>query len=286
MADNTKKLMLKAQINEITEYHIYRKLAETSKDSNKKVLNKIAEDELRHYNFWKTYTKKEASPKKITIWFYYIIPRLLGLTFGLKLMERGEELAQKAYNELSKTILKVREIEKEEKEHENNLINMINEEKIKYVGSIVLGLNDALVELTGAIAGFTFAFQNTKIVGAAALVTGIAASFSMSASEYLSTKTEDKESPVKASIYTGIAYIIAVIALVIPYFLLKNYYFALGFTLINAIIIIFLFTFYISVAKEVSFKKRFFEMAVLSFGVAALTFIIGLIIRVFLQIDI
>ncbi|HJN56485.1 MAG: VIT1/CCC1 transporter family protein [Candidatus Woesearchaeota archaeon] len=286
MADNTKKLMLKAQINEITEYHIYRKLAETSKDSNKKVLNKIAEDELRHYNFWKTYTKKEASPKKITIWFYYIISRLLGLTFGLKLMERGEELAQKAYNELSKTILKVREIEKEEKEHENNLINMINEEKIKYVGSIVLGLNDALVELTGAIAGFTFAFQNTKIVGAAALVTGIAASFSMSASEYLSTKTEDKESPVKASIYTGIAYIIAVIALVIPYFLLKNYYFALGFTLINAIIIIFLFTFYISVAKEVSFKKRFFEMAVLSFGVAALTFIIGLIIRVFLQIDI
>ena len=278
--------MLKAQINEITEYHIYRKLAETSKDSNKKVLNKIAEDELRHYNFWKTYTKKEASPKKITIWFYYIISRLLGLTFGLKLMERGEELAQKAYNELSKTILKVREIEKEEKEHENNLINMINEEKIKYVGSIVLGLNDALVELTGAIAGFTFAFQNTKIVGAAALVTGIAASFSMSASEYLSTKTEDKESPVKASIYTGIAYIIAVIALVIPYFLLKNYYFALGFTLINAIIIIFLFTFYISVAKEVSFKKRFFEMAVLSFGVAALTFIIGLIIRVFLQIDI
>ena len=286
MADNTKKLMLKAQINEITEYHIYRKLAETSKDSNKKVLNKIAEDELRHYNFWKTYTKKEASPKKITIWFYYIISRLLGLTFGLKLMERGEELAQKAYNELSKTILKVREIEKEEKEHENNLINMINEEKIKYVGSIVLGLNDALVELTGAIAGFTFAFQNTKIVGAAALVTGIAASFSMSASEYLSTKTEDKESPVKASIYTGIAYIIAVIALVIPYFLLKNYYFALGFTPISAIIIIFLFTFYISVAKEVSFKKRFFEMAVLSFGVAALTFIIGLIIRVFLQIDI
>ncbi|MAH33268.1 rubrerythrin family protein [archaeon] len=286
MADNTKKLMLKAQINEITEYHIYRKLAETSKDSNKKVLNKIAEDELRHYNFWKAYTKKEANPKKITIWFYYIISRLLGLTFGLKLMERGEELAQKSYNLLSKTIPKVSQIEKEEKEHENNLINMINEEKIKYVGSIVLGLNDALVELTGAIAGFTFAFQNTKIVGAAALVTGIAASFSMSASEYLSTKTEDKEAPVKASIYTGIAYIIAVIALVIPYFLLKNYYFALGFTLINAIIIIFLFTFYISVAKEVSFKKRFFEMALLSFGVAALTFIIGLIIRVFLQIDI
>ncbi|MDP6367919.1 MAG: ferritin family protein, partial [Nitrospinota bacterium] len=98
MADNTKKLMLKAQINEITEYHIYRKLAETSKDSNKKVLNKIAEDELRHYNFWKAYTKKEANPKKITIWFYYIISRLLGLTFGLKLMERGEELAQKSYN--------------------------------------------------------------------------------------------------------------------------------------------------------------------------------------------
>ena len=34
---------------------------------------------------------------------------------------------------------------------------MINDERLQYISSMVLGINDALVELTGAPAGFTFA---------------------------------------------------------------------------------------------------------------------------------
>jgi VIT1/CCC1 family predicted Fe2+/Mn2+ transporter len=33
-----------------------------------------------------------------------------------------------------------------------------------YLGSIVLGLNDALVELTGVLAGLTLALQNSEII--------------------------------------------------------------------------------------------------------------------------
>ena len=160
------------------------------------------------------------------------------------------------------------------------MINLINEEKLKYVGSIVLGLNDALVELTGALAGFTFALPNAKIVSIAGFITGVSAAFSMATSEYLSTKSEKTgRQPVKAAIYTGIAYLLVVLFLISPYLFITNIYLALAASLILALLVILGFTFYISVASEVSFRKRFLEMAALSLGVASISFIIGYIIK-------
>jgi VIT1/CCC1 family predicted Fe2+/Mn2+ transporter len=164
---------------------------------------------------------------------------------------------------------------------------MIDEERLKYIGSVVLGLNDALVELTGTLAGLTFALQNARLVAVAGLITGIAAALSMAASEYLSTKTEGGEkNPLRASIYTGITYIFAVSVLIFPFLIFKNPYFSLGWALTGAIILILLFTFYFSVVREVSFKRRFGEMLAICLGVATLSFLIGLLVRQFLGINI
>lgn len=284
----TKKRLLVAQRNEITEHFIYKKLSEIVKDvNNKNVLKQISNDELKHYNFWKKYTKQDIEASRWQILKYVFIARAFGLTFGIKLMEKGEEQAQAAYDKISKVIPDATSILKDEAKHEKELINLIDEERLKYVGSMVLGLNDALVELTGALAGLTLALQNTKLIAMAGLITGIAASFSMAASEYLSTKSEEsRKNPLKASVYTGIAYIFTVLFLIFPYLLFENYYFSLAFTLVNAIIVILIFTFYISVAKDFSFKKRFFEMALISLGIAALSFGIGFLVRIFLNINV
>jgi vacuolar iron transporter family protein len=48
-----RKQIIQAQRNEVTEYHIYKRLARESKNkNNQRVLNEIAEDELRHYKIW------------------------------------------------------------------------------------------------------------------------------------------------------------------------------------------------------------------------------------------
>ncbi|MBU7029364.1 MAG: VIT1/CCC1 transporter family protein [Theionarchaea archaeon] len=284
----TRNIILKAQKNEITEYFIYEKLSQSIKDPhNKKILKNISEDELRHYHFWKKYTNQDVTPDTLKMWKYYIISKLLGITFGIKLMERGEENAQIIYEKVSEVIPDAKAIQKDEDEHEKELIALLDEERLKYVGSIVLGLNDALVELLGALAGFTLTLQNTSIIGVVGLITGIAASFSMAASEYLSTKSEGHHpNPVKASVYTGSAYLITVLVLIFPYFIFKNYYVCLGVTIVNAVVIIFMFTFYVSVVKDISFRKRFLEMAFISLGIAALTFVIGFFVRMFLHIDI
>jgi VIT1/CCC1 family predicted Fe2+/Mn2+ transporter len=109
----------------------------------------------------------------------------------------------------------------------------------------------------------------------------------MAASEYLSKKSgESSLNPVKASIYTGGAYILTVFFLIAPFLLLENHFLCLGLTVINAILIILIFTFYISVAKDLPFRKRFLEMAFISLGVAGLSFIIGILVRVVLNVDI
>jgi len=276
-----KEKILKMQRNEITEQVIYQRLANILKDRNKaEILREIAKEELSHYDFWNNFTQETTAPDRFKILFYVFISKVFGLTFGLKLMESQEILAKDAYDKLRTVSDGVDKIINDENNHENQLIDLIDEERLKYASSVVLGLNDAMVELTGALVGFTLALQNTKLVGIVGLITGIAASLSMAASEYLSTKHEATEKdPLKASIYTGIAYIGTVTLLILPYLFFKNIYICLSLVGMVVLSVIFVFTFYISVAKELDFKKRFLEMIGISLGVAAINFVIGIIIR-------
>lgn len=288
LSESVRNQVLEFQRTEITEYHIYKRLSKRiNSPENAEILAKIAEDELRHYNGWKKYTNEEVQPRWFIVWFYYIVGMLFGFTFGVKLMEQGEEAAQANYEAITREIPEAAKYQHEEDVHEEQLINMLDEERLQYAGSVVLGLNDALVELTGALAGLTLALQNVKLIALSGLITGIAASMSMAASEYLSTRSENtNKHPVRAAIYTGIAYIATVTLLVLPYLIFENYILDLAITMITAVIIIAVFNYYISVAKGESFRARFLEMAGLSLSVATISFIIGFFIRKWLGIEV
>jgi VIT1/CCC1 family predicted Fe2+/Mn2+ transporter len=235
----------------------------------------------------KKYTQREVAPNWLAIWFYVLVARLLGFTFVIKLLERGEGRAQEDYTDIIEAIPEIAPILANEEEHEQKLLGMLDEERLRYTGSIVLGLNDALVELTGALAGLTLAFQNTRLIALSGLITGISASVSMAASEYLSTRAEQTtKKPLQAAIYTGITYILTVALLILPYLLLDNYLVCLAITLTVAVMIIAGFNYYISVAKDENFRHRFTEMTLVSLGVALLSFGIGFIIRKWLGVDV
>jgi VIT1/CCC1 family predicted Fe2+/Mn2+ transporter len=283
-----KAQLLDFQKVEITEVQIYRRLANAIREpENARILKEIAADELRHYEQWKVYTGQDVEPDRLAVWKYYWMSRILGFTFGIKLMERGEEGAQVNYHDLVERIPEAEAIASDEHKHECALIEMLDEERLRYTGSIVLGLNDALVELTGALAGLTLALQNTRLIALTGSITGIAAALSMAASEYLSTKTEKTtKNPIKASLYTGTAYILTVLVLILPYLVFKSYLVSLACTLAAAIAIIALFTYYIGVARDEPFRRRFLEMAGLSLGVAGLSFVVGFLVRTLLGVDV
>ncbi len=288
LSPETRRQLIIAQRNEVTEYHLYKKLARKSKNKhNASVLDKIAEDELRHYKIWHKYTDREVEPSRWEIWKFYWIAQIFGITFGIKLMERGEEKAQINYDQIAHEIPEAAQISKEENDHEEELIKMIKEEKLEHIGSIVLGLNDALVEILGTLAGLTFALQNTKLVALAGIIAGIAGALSMSSSEYLSHKSEGNvEGAVKPAIFTGLAYIFAVVFLVAPFLIFTSPFVALMVAVIDSVFVVFIYSYYISVAKDQPFRKRFLEMVVLSTVVGILSFGLGYLVRIIFGIEI
>ena len=279
---------IRFQRNEYTESIVYDRLASIETNtSNSKVLRLISAEEKAHYYTLKKYTNTEVKPNRWRIAKYYWLARILGITFAIKLMESSENSAHQDYARYTECE-DLQRLSCEEEIHEEKLIGLINEERLEYMGSVVLGLNDALVEFTGALAGFTLALSDHKLIALTGSITGIAAALSMASSEYLSTKSEGDKSkhPAKAAIYTGIAYIITVVALVAPFILISNVLIALGVMLAMALIIIALFNYYYSVARGESFRKRFMEMAVLSFSVAGISFLIGYALKTFTGIDV
>ena len=280
-------LIKRMQQNELNESIIYKKIAKFAKgDENKKTLERLAAEEHAHCEIWKAYTGIEMKPKKAKIFKYTLIARLLGFTFAVKLMERGEELAQGKYELIAEEVPQSVHIREQEEEHEAALLAMLDEEKLHYVGSMVLGLSDALVELAGSLAGFTFALQNTKLVALSGLIVGISATFSMASSEFLSAKSEGRNDAFKSCSYTGIAYLLTVVALIAPYLLISQPIIALAVMICIIILIIAGFTYYTSVAQDLKFGSRFLEMAGISIAVAVISFVVGILAKLLLGVDI
>ena len=284
---HTRARLLKAQKNEATEAVVYARLAASVKDPGAaKIFAGISRDEKRHYDFYRKLTGAEIAPDRRKIFRFFWIARIFGLTFGIRLMEQDEGNAQKNYAELQKELGTLSKIIRDEEKHEHALIDLINEEKLQYIGSVVLGLSDALVELTGMLAGLTLAMQNSKLIALAGLITGVAATLSMAASQYLAVKHESSGNAYKSAVYTGVTYIFTVILLVAPYLLFRDYFLALGVTMALALAEIVIFNFYISVAKSLSFKKRFLEMTLICFSVAAVSFVIGYFVKILLNVTV
>jgi len=287
MTDNIKSSILKFQKKEITEHFVYKSLSKKSKGRNAIILKRISEDELRHYNEWKKYTQREVEPKHLNVTKYLFFYYVFGLTFVMKILEGNEKKSQDAYNKILEKIPSVSDLISDEVEHENMLIEMIDDQRLKHISSMIQGLNDALIGLAGQMAGFTFALQNTQLIGFAGLISGFAQFLSNSASEieiYFSQKTVENRASLISSLHMGVSYIVTVIVLIIPYFIFSNYYLALSLNISITLIIIGFFTFFVSVVKDISLREMFIAMFTVSFCVSIISFIIGWLTKAFLKL--
>ena len=109
----------------------------------------------------------------------------------------------------------------------------------------------------------------------------------MASSEFLAARSEGRSDALKSCSYTGIAYLLTVVALIAPYLIFPSsqYILALVCMLLIVILIIAGFTYYTSVAQDQPFKSRFLEMALISVGVAVVSFFVGVAAKKFLGVD-
>ena len=186
------KLVKKAQIDEEQGAILYAFMAKREKvEENKKLLEQMSKDEKVHAEVWKSITKKDLKPNKFSILWFKVLTVVMGFTFVVKTMQKKESLAQYGYEQMQNELPEAAKMLEDERRHEKELYNMLDEERLHYIGAMVLGLNDALVELTGAIAGVTFALANARLVALTGIITGVSATFSMAASNYLAERADN-----------------------------------------------------------------------------------------------
>ncbi len=285
---NLKKALIQQQ-SEINDHTIYKTLASYQTDeNNRKIFEKIAKEEKFHYDFWVKITNREIKAQKFVIWWFIFLVKVFGTSFALKSLEKRETGSEEFYKELFEIYPESQQIYKQEVEHEFELIERLNDKKLLYAGAIVLGMNDALVELTGTLSGIAFAFDKSIVVGLTGLIMGIAASLSMAGSAYLEAKENPSEliKPLTYSLYTGISYILTTAILVAPFFIFDSIMESLILMFICAFIAIISYNFYISVAKDLSFTKRVLQMSAITFGVAIISFLIGYLVKYYFGIEI
>lgn len=290
MDSDSRKILLRQLANELTESEIYSRLSVLQKsENNRRILERIAIDEASHARMISELLGEEGKANRFAVARVVFNARVFGLTFALKFMENGENAASKTYKAVLSEYPQLAKIAEDEDRHEAELIAILDDDRLDNMGSIVLGLNDALVELTGALAGFTFALADSVKIAKTGLITGLAAAMSMAASAFLSARADScakSENPQearggagKAALYTGIAYVITVFLLIAPYLVFSHVGCALVAMLVSALGIIAFFNFYLSVARETSFKRGFFEMAGISTTVALISYAIGYLLR-------
>lgn len=281
-------ILIAFQQHKVDQFSLYNKIASKLKNKeDSKTFLLIAKDNEKHEKIFRKYTKKQLKPNKLKLYYYLTMFYIFGYTFVIKLQEKHNVFDRIKYESQLDKIKELKDIIDGEISHGDRLIDVLQEERLKYTSDIILGMNDGLIELTGALAGFTLAMQNTKLIAMAGLITGISATLSLSASNYLSNIESKQKNAIISAAYTGFAYLISIGLLVVPFLILNDSYYlqALSITLIIAILIIAIFSYYLSIINKKSFTKSFKVMATISLSIAFISFMIGIFIKYVLNIN-
>lgn len=298
-SDRIRRIARAQAREELFDIRLYDALAARADAVNRAILERLLEHERRHADFWLHLAgipREQARPPRLKHALLLASSRLLGLAFIIRWLERGEQRAVARYRKLLEEHVlpaeheeELRRIISDEESHEHELEQRVVDERMSYLGAAVLGLNDALVELTGGLTGLSASIADPRLIGFSALVVGLAAAMSMAASNFLSVDIGEDASelePRKAAAYTGVAYVLVVIVLVAPFFVFDNRRIALGLSWAGAIVIIAAFSYYSAVVQHVSFRRRFLLMCALGLGVAVISFGLGTAIGEVLGIDV
>ena len=282
IAQLTRKEMIGYCESEYKDHLVYLKLSARETDSGrKKILEQLSQQEEKHFLFWKEILDGyNPKPHRFLQIFILILRYVFGITFTVKYMERHEKRMIAIYRSIRPQFdgeagTQLEEMIADEEKHEDYFIGQIDEGVVKYLGFIVLGLADAIIEITGVHAGFLGVTGSTTMAGVAGLIVGFAAAISMATAAYLQAKQDTERNSFTSAMITGFSYILAVVSLAFPYFLFDSMLVAFIASLIMAMLLTAYFTFFTAVIFERNFGKEFLESTLLTLGTALATYLFG-----------
>ncbi len=297
--------------NEYIHGMVYASLSEKEKDGKAKfLLKRLAKKEIEHTGMWRAKLRKKGiMPKEpgnafLSVWFFYIIRKIFGVSFMINILELDEDRIVNRY----KALLEAKSLGRSERNSlkkllitENRYESMIiakirqNEHTLKYTRSMILGLNDGIVEVLAAVSGFAALAAAPGIVVIGGIVVGISGTLSMTGGAYLAAKShtivssdsgdKTKESePLAEAYYTGVLYIIGALVPILPFLAGFGSYIGILFAIILATVVLSIASAVISVIGGTSIKRGAIEMVLISLIASLSTTFLGTIAHIYFNI--
>lgn len=282
------EVAIEACKDEYKDYLVYNELSKHKKAGKGKygeVFSRLAKTEKAHYDFWKRFSAdKEPRTSKWGARLVIYISLLFGTTFAIKFLEKHESKSIEKYKAVAHLIpVEDRTFFEgmivEEEQHEHDFRNEIQSSYVIYISFVILGLADAIVEISGIHAGSLGIYDSTRLTGFAGIIAGAAASLAMASAAYAQAKQGFKGSASVSAAFTGISYFASAIVLATPYFLTDNMILAVSSSITFAVIILAVTNYYNAVITEKSFIRDFAEMVGITFGATIVLFLLGQFIR-------
>ena len=272
--------------DEWSDFTLYDRLARTVDPGSPfaGVLKALSATEHGHYEFWKKYVPgEEPRLARLKLYWVLFLRRFLGLTFATRYLDRHEANVAVEYKGLAQLIpesdrASFDAMVADEREHEKEFAMKAESSAIRYISFIVLGLADALVEISGIHAGWLGLFDKTELAGLAGVVAGGAASMAMASAAFAQAKQGFHGSASLSAIYTGVFYFVTAVMLATPYFLTSNMLMALFSSLTLAVAILAVTTWYSVVIQQKPFLRDFAEILAILFGATIVVFLLGALV--------
>lgn len=262
-------------------YALYLALSESEKNPDfKKLLEELAITSKEQFDFWARKSGVRGDMVRvphIEIIGLRILRFLFGLTLTTKFIIGRKEQRVISYQKYCRTSRDEENVQAIEIfiARLHAIIDRIQEKRAYFFSNVVLGVNDALIELTGALVGFTFTIVDLRLVSVVGLVTGLSASMSMAASAFLQARHQNAGKPLQAAFFTGGSYMVIVLCLIAPFLLFSTTFDALIGMGIIIFFLIALISFCSAVLLEKPYLQQFTEMVLFSLGVSVIAFAIG-----------
>ncbi len=279
MKNEIKVLIIEAQRNEVTEYHIYKSLARQARDlSNKKLLEQIAAEELEHYRFWMSYGD-EVDPKWWKVNLYIFLSRIFGFVFALKLMERNEQIAEKKYLAISKVIPEVEKLAGDEKGHEKILLNMVSDTRLKGMGAWMISVNLVIFSLILLIYSLSVFLQNAKALAPIGMISILAvAGADFFSTLFLRNSQSIHKDQVKKGFFRFVSGIVTGGVILIPFSLSLDLFEALIFSTAIALMVSLLLNYQFAVVSDQKGYKRIARIFLVFLLVVTVGLIVGFVL--------
>ena len=281
--------------DEATDLALYARLSAKDKGKNpvaREALLNLSKTEQKHLTFWSKFCQgTDIKPNETVITFIMFLRAILGTTFAIKFLEKHEKKTVARYKAVANFIPAedkpmFDEMVKDEEEHEQSFASQTQGAWLKYISFIILGLADAIVEISGIHAGSLGFYSSTEITGLAGIIAGASASIAMASAAFAQAKQGFQGKASVSALFTGVSYFVNAVVLATPYFLTKNEVTAIVISMVFATLIIAFVSYYNSVISNSNFLRDFAELAGIMLGATVALFFFGAIVKNFIHISV